>query len=157
MQTLTPRKKNEWPQRGIAREGWPFGGSVHGHRIAGHFRAGPETGRTIRAGEKKKGGRVSAEDKAPAAGRPGEIHEPALSRDEPVPAPARAQPRRLVPLGGRGVRKGGKREPPRARQHRVLHLPLVPRHGGGVVRGRGDRPVPERTVRRRQGGPGGAT
>src|SRR4030067_200884 len=56
-----------------------------------------------------------------------------------------------------GVKKKKKRAPPGVGQHGALPLPLVPCHGGGVVRGRGDRPVPERTVRRRQGGPGGAT
>ncbi len=60
------------------------------------------------------------------------------------------------PVGRRGVRAGAAARPSRVREHRLLHLPLVPRHGGGIVRGRGDRPVPERAFRRHQGGPRGA-
>ena len=39
-------------------------------------------------------------------------------------------------------------------QYRILSLPLVPRHGAGVVRGRGNRFVDERVLHQYQGGPG---
>ena len=39
---------------------------------------------------------------------------------------------------------------------RLLHLPLVPRDGARVVRGRGDRARPQRALRRHQGRPRGA-
>ena len=41
-------------------------------------------------------------------------------------------------------------------QRRVRRVPLVPRHGARVVRGRGDRGVHERALRQRQGRPRGA-
>ena len=74
--------------------------------------------------------------------RPGvraQAHEPADPRDQPVPAAARAQPGRLAPVGRRGVRRGAPPGQAGVPVDRLLDLPLVPRHGGGVVRGRGDR------------------
>src|SRR5206468_238245 len=67
-----------------------------------------------------------------------EIHEPPSPRRQPVPPAARAQPGELVLVGGRGLRarSRGKEAGPSLR--RLLDLPLVPRDGGGVVRGRGD-------------------
>ena len=65
--------------------------------------------------------------------------EPPRSRGVAVPPAARAQPGRLVPVGARGARAGearGQADPP---LHRLLRLPLVPRDGARVVRGRGDR------------------
>ena len=65
-------------------------------------------------------------------------------------------PVELVPVGRRGVRHRAPARPPRAPLRRLLHLPLVPRDGGGIVRGRGDRPLSERALRRHQGRPRGA-
>ena len=78
------------------------------------------------------------------------------ARDEPVPAPARHEPRGLVPLG-----RGGARTRPHAGQadpavDRVRGLPLVPRDGARVVRGPGDRGPDERALRLDQGRPRGA-
>ena len=90
------------------------------------------------------------------AGRGAEAHEPTRWRDEPVPAPARAQPGRLVPVGpGRACARAPPR-PPDLPVDRLRGVPLVPRHGARVVRGRGDRRVPERALHRDQGRPRGA-
>ena len=58
--------------------------------------------------------------------------------------------------------RGGVRDRPRARRagppvRRLLGVPLVPRHGPRVVRGRADRRSHERAVRVREGGPRGAS
>ena len=82
--------------------------------------------------------------------------EPPRRRDEPVPAPARPQPGRLVPVGRRCA---GPREAARSADlplDRLRRLPLVPRHGARVVRGRDDRGLHERPLRGDQGGPRGA-
>ena len=52
--------------------------------------------------------------------------------------------------GGAAARRAG------AAQRRVRRVPLVPRDGARVVRGRGDRGVPERALRQHQGRPRGA-
>jgi hypothetical protein len=57
-------------------------------------------------------------------------------RKIPLPPPAPAQSRRLVPLGRGGLRQGAHREQADLPEHRLFHLPLVPRDGAGVVRGR---------------------
>ena len=85
------------------------------------------------------------------------VHEPADPRDEPLPPPARPQPGELVSVGRRGLRAArAPRTSPVLPVRRLLDLPLVPRDGGGVVRGRGDRALPERALRRDQGRPRGA-
>src|SRR5450759_4935892 len=84
-------------------------------------------------------------------------HEPARRRDEPVPPPARAQPRGLASMGRGGAGAGARRGPPDLPLHRLRGLPLVPRHGARVVRGSGDGGVPQRQLREHQGGPRGAT
>ena len=83
-------------------------------------------------------------------------HEPARGRDQPLPAPARAQPRRLdtVGSGGAGAREVAR--PADLPLDRLRRLPLVPRHGARVVRGRGDGRRAQRRLRRDQGGPRGA-
>ena len=89
-------------------------------------------------------------------GRAAEAHEPTGREHEPVPAAARPQPRGLASLGRGGPRpvsRGGQADPP---QHRVLRLPLVPRDGARVLRGRGHRRAHERAFRAREGGPRGA-
>ena len=66
------------------------------------------------------------------------------------------QPRRLVPVGRGGARpraRGGPADPP---LHRLRGVPLVPRDGARVLRGRGDGAHPERAFRQRQGRPRGA-
>src|SRR5918998_1525030 len=82
--------------------------------------------------------------------------EPAGERDEPVPAAAQGQPRGLVPVGGGGAREGagGGQADPALR--RLLGLPLVPRHGARVLRGRRDGAHDERALRQYKGGPRGA-
>ena len=82
--------------------------------------------------------------------------EPAGQRHLPVPPPAPGQPRRLVGVGPRGVRGGPAAQRAGPAERRVRRLPLVPRDGARVVRGRGDRGVPERALREHQGRPRGA-
>ena len=77
-------------------------------------------------------------------------------RDQPVPPPARRQPGRLVPVGRRGARPGARRGPADPALDRLRGLPLVPRDGARVVRGRGDRGADERALRHDQGRPRGA-
>ena len=62
--------------------------------------------------------------------------EPPRRRDQPVPPPARRQPRRLVPVGRRGVRARPRRRRADLPVGRLLVVPLVPRDGARVVRGR---------------------
>ena len=69
----------------------------------------------------------------------GTYAEPPRRRDEPVPAPARPQPGRLVPVGRRRARPGEAARPADLPLDRLRGLPLVPRHGARVVRGRGHR------------------
>ena len=65
--------------------------------------------------------------------------QPPGGRDEPVPAPARPQPGRLVPVGTGCARAGEAARPADLPVDRLRGVPLVPRHGARVVRGRGDR------------------
>src|SRR6266849_233245 len=77
--------------------------------------------------------------------------------NQPLPAAARAQSRRLARLGGGGARPSARRgqaDPPLGR---VLRLPLVPRDGARVLRGPGGGRGDESPVRQREGGPGGAS
>ena len=65
-------------------------------------------------------------------------------------------PGRLVPVGRGGVRarpRGGQADPA---LDRLRRLPLVPRHGARVVRGRDDGGADERALRQRQGRSRGA-
>ena len=78
------------------------------------------------------------------------------ARDLPLPPPARREPRRLVPVGRGGVRARARRGPRGARLDRLLRLPLVPRDGARVLRGRADRAAHERALRLHQGRPRGA-
>ena len=66
------------------------------------------------------------------------------------------QPRRLVGVERRGVRGGAAAQRADPAERRVRRLPLVPRDGARVVRGRGDGGVPERALREHQGRPRGA-
>ena len=59
--------------------------------------------------------------------------------DEPVPPAARRQPRGLVPVGRGGAIARPRRGQADPALDRVRRLPLVPRHGARVVRGRRDR------------------
>ena len=91
-----------------------------------------------------------------AAGHDGRHGQPARARDQPVPAAAQGQPGRLVAVVGGGLRRGAAPGRAGAAVGRVRGLPLVPRDGARVVRGRADRGADERRLRQRQGGPGGA-
>ena len=82
--------------------------------------------------------------------------QPPGRRDQPLPAPARAQPGRLVSLGPRGDRQGEGRGQADLPLDRLLGLPLVPRHGARELRGPGHRRPDERALRQRQGRPRGA-
>ena len=73
---------------------------------------------------------------APRVRRTHARDEPPRRRDQPVPAPARRQPGRLVPVGRRGVRAGPRRGQADLPVGRLLVVPLVPRDGARVVRGR---------------------
>ncbi len=84
------------------------------------------------------------------------LRQPALAGVEPLPPAARPQPGRLAPLGRRGVRRGAGAGRPRLPFRRLFHLPLVPRDGGGIVRGPRDRRDAQPALRARQGRPRGA-
>ena len=77
-------------------------------------------------------------------------------RDLAVPAPARGEPGRLVPVGRGGARARPRRGQAAARLDRLLGLPLVPRDGARVLRERRDRRADERALRVREGRPRGA-
>ncbi len=59
-------------------------------------------------------------------------------------------------MGVRGLGQGERRGQADLPQHRLLLVPLVPRHGAGVVRRRADRRLPQRALRKHQGRSGGA-
>ena len=73
-----------------------------------------------------------------------------------LPPAARRQPRALAAVRRRGLCL--RRRPRRAGLplDRLCRLPLVPRHGPRILRGPGHRGLPERQLRGREGGPGGA-
>ncbi len=79
--------------------------------------------------------------------------EQARPGDQPLPAPARRQPRRLVPLGRGGALPRPRRRPADPALDRLRRLPLVPCDGARVVRGRVDGGGDERALRQRQGRP----
>ena len=89
-------------------------------------------------------------------GRRPSPHEQARGRDEPLPAPACAQPRGLDAVGTRCVGSSQAARPADLPVDRVRRLSLVPRDGARVVRGRGDGRRAERGIRRDQGRPRGA-
>ena len=90
-----------------------------------------------------------------ARGKLGAVNRLA-ERDQPLPAPARRQPGRLVPVGRGGARPRARRGPADPALDRLRRLPLVPRDGARVVRGRVDGGGDERALRQRQGRPRGA-
>ncbi len=133
-----------------------------GSRRGGSGVAGPRRGRAgaHRQASRRAGGQgrgVPSADASPQRRRQSEIHKPPDPRSEPVPPPARAQPGQLVPVGRRGVRARETRGQADLPLGRLLDLPLVPRHGGRVVRRRGDRAHPQRALHRDQGRSRGAT
>ena len=77
-------------------------------------------------------------------------------RDQSVPAAACEQPGRLVPVGARCAGAGEAPRSPDLPVDRLRGVPLVPRHGARVVRGRSDGRGAEQPVRLGQGGPRGA-
>ena len=82
--------------------------------------------------------------------------QPARPGNQPLPAPAQGQPGRLAALGTGGLgqaARGGQADPA---LDRLLGLPLVPRDGARVLRGRRDRRANERALRPDQGRPRGA-
>ena len=82
--------------------------------------------------------------------------QPARQRHQPLPAPAREQPHRVVGVVRRGLRRSRPPRCARAAVRRVRRLPLVPCHGARVVRGPGDGGPGQRAIRGDQGGPRGA-
>src|SRR6266545_4812426 len=76
--------------------------------------------------------------------------------DEPVSACPCGEPGRLVGVGGGGVRGGPATQPAGAAERGLRGLPLVPRDGARVVRGRGHRGVPQQALRQHQDRPRGA-
>src|SRR5262249_53018339 len=82
--------------------------------------------------------------------------QPAHPREESVSSPARVQPGGLASLGRGRVRRRAPRGQADLSLHRLLHLPLVPRHGARVLRGSGARRVAQRVVRSREGRSRGA-
>ena len=79
--------------------------------------------------------------------------EPARRRDVAVPPPASRQPGRLVGVGSRGVAGRGRRRQADPPLGGLLRVPLVPRDGARVVRGRRSGHSDERRVRLHQGRP----
>ena len=69
---------------------------------------------------------------------------------------ARRQPGRLVPVGRGRLRRGPTPRRPHPAQRGLLVVPLVPRHGPRVVRGRRHRRAGEPPLREREGRPRGA-
>ncbi len=98
--------------------------------------------------------------RGPAPGEGGRVPsgdaQPPRERDQSVPAPAREQPGRLVPVGPRCAGPGQAPGPADLPVDRLRGVPLVPRHGARVVRGRPHRRGAERAVRVDQGGSRGA-
>ena len=102
-----------------------------------------------RPGRARRDGALARGDARPRARRlrlPRRAVSPKVSamnrlarRDEPVPAPARRQPGRLVPVGRGGVRARARRGQADLALDRLLGLPLVPRDGARVVRRSRDR------------------
>src|SRR5581483_3583557 len=76
-------------------------------------------------------------DAALPPGTPHDAHQPPAPRDEPLPPAARPQPGGLVPLGRGGAAAGARAGPADLPEHRLLGVPLVPRHGARELRGRG--------------------
>src|SRR5439155_18156894 len=83
------------------------------------------------------------------------LSESSRAGNEPLPPPARLQPRGLVSLGTRGTRARERRRQADPALGWLCGLPLVPRDGARVLRGRGDRDVDERALRPGQGRPRG--
>ena len=67
-----------------------------------------------------------------------------------------ANPVDWYPWGEEALERARKEQKPHSPLGGLLRLPLVPRHGPRVLRGRGHRGGDERPLRQRQGGPGGA-
>ena len=62
--------------------------------------------------------------------------QPPRDIDQSVPLAAQGQPGRLVAVVRRGVRRGPRTRGPDPAERRLRRLPLVPRHGARVLRGR---------------------
>src|SRR5579862_3356710 len=62
-----------------------------------------------------------------------QIHQRTRQRNQPVSAPARAQPRELVPVGRRSVCESEERKQAGLSLSRLQFVPLVPRDGTRVV------------------------
>src|SRR6267378_2272162 len=77
-------------------------------------------------------------------------------RELSLPAPARAQPRRLAAVGGGGAEPRARAGEAAAGVDRLLLLPLVSRDGARVLRGPGHGGADERGLRVREGRPRGA-
>ncbi|CAA9534160.1 MAG: Uncharacterized protein YyaL, partial [uncultured Solirubrobacteraceae bacterium] len=82
--------------------------------------------------------------------------ERSRERNESLPPPAQGQPRRLAAVGRGGVAPRARGGQAAAGLDRLQRLPLVPRDGARVVRGRGDGRGDERPLRVREGRPRGA-
>ena len=136
------------------RDSMDRGGSRSGIRSDGRSRDRVRRPRGIRCGPRRhdRTHRERQDDDRRAA----QVHEPSREGEEPLPPPARAQSRGLVPVGTRGVRARAARGQADLPLDRLLDLPLVPRHGARIVRERGDREGPQRALRLHQGGPRGA-
>ena len=130
-------------------------------RGRGYVRACPSIGtrrrepepspRSLTPRASDRGDRLAATER-----RPDRPAEPTRERDQSLPAAARAQPGRLVPVGRRGAAQGRGRGQADLPVDRVRRLPLVPRDGARVVRGRRDGRAHERALRLDQGRPRGA-
>jgi hypothetical protein len=77
-------------------------------------------------------------------------HQSPDPRDQPLLAPARAQPHRLVRMGRGGLRPCGQGRQAHLPEHRVCRLSLVPRDGARDFRERSGRPGRQRPLYLRQ-------
>ena len=103
----------------------------------------------LTAGENRGRGHTAPHERRSA-------HQPPGRGDQPLPPPARPQPRGLVPLGSGGARAGAARGQADLPLGGLLGLSLVPRDGARELRERGHRRAPQPRLRQHQGRPRGA-
>ena len=141
---------------------------VRARRRARPRAPGPRQGRdrALQVPAHRRVRRVAAEDgqrqdqagaaRATAASLAGRWRTASRGRDLALPPAARDNPVDWYPWGDEALAARARRGPADPALDRLLRLPLVPRDGARVVRGRGDRRVHERALRLRQARPRGA-
>ena len=107
-------------------------------------RAHPRAGDRLRCRDARRARAVDLRRRRAAAGR--KPHEPPGGRDEPVPLQHADNPVDWYPWGEEALARAHEQDRPILLLHRLRRLPLVPRDGARVVRGRGDSAAPERAL-----------